>query len=232
MSAPASIPDTALVLAMSLDGKIVDVQRGAARFSSLADLAHLEQRVAAVDGVLFGGGTLRAYGTALPVRNPHLLAQRQQRGQPPQPLQLVWSPSGQLDPHSRFFQQPIPRGLITTAMGARSWDSEQFQRIWVMPESRTHPWDWPWLLAQLKQEGVQTLALLGGGTLAAELLRCRCVHAIYITVCPLLLGGFTAPTPVDRPGFLAAVAPRLQLLSWRAVADEVFLHYRVLPPYG
>jgi 5-amino-6-(5-phosphoribosylamino)uracil reductase len=33
---------------------------------------------------------------------------------------------------------------------------------------------------------------------------------------------------VDGEGFLAAIAPRLQLLSHRAIADEVFLHYRVL----
>jgi 5-amino-6-(5-phosphoribosylamino)uracil reductase len=222
-------PHTALVLAMSLDGKIADAQRGAARFSSSADLAHLEARVAAVDGVLFGGGTLRAYGTTLSVRNPDLVAQRRCRGQVEQPRQIVWSPSGNLDPQMRFFQQPVPRELITTVAGAQCWAPDQFQHIWTVPEALTTPWDWPWILAQLRTSGIETLALLGGGGLAAELLRCRCVDEIFITVCPIILGGTTAPTAVGGAGFLAAIAPRLELLSNQTLGDEVFLHYRVRP---
>ncbi len=223
------IPHVTLVLATSLDGKIADVQRGAARFSSAADLAHLEQRVAAADGVLFGGGTLRAYGTTLSVRAPHLLAQRQWQGQPDQPIQIVWSPSGNLDPGCRYFQQPVPRGLVTTGCGGQRWaDTSLFERVWTVPEAKTQPWDWPWILHQFHQAGIHTLALLGGGGLTAELLRWRCVDEIFITLCPLILGGATAPTPVDGEGFLAATAPRLELLSHRVVDGEVFLHYRVL----
>ncbi|MEO1069020.1 MAG: RibD family protein [Cyanobacteria bacterium J06638_6] len=214
---------------MSLDGKIADGHRGAARFSSAADLAHLEARVAATDGVLFGGGTLRAYGTTLSVRNPDLLAQRQGRGQTEQPRQIVWSPSGHLDPQMRFFRQPVPRELLTTMAGAEGWEPEQFQRIWTVPEALTAPWDWPWVLAQLRASGLETLALLGGGGLVAELLRCHCIDEIFITVCPLILGGATAPTPVDGSGFWAAIAPRLELLSNQTLGDEVFLHYRVRP---
>ena len=224
------IPHVTLVLAMSLDGKIADAQGGAARFSSAADLAHLEAQVAAADGVLFGGGTLRAYGTTLSVRNPDLLAQRRQRQQPEQPIQIVWSPSGNLDPSFRYFQQPVPRGLVTTQANAPRWvQSGLFDTVWPVPEARTQPWDWPWVLAKFEAAGMNTLALLGGGGLAAELLRCGCIHEIFITVCPLILGGATAPSPVAGEGFLATAAPRLQLLSHRVVDGEVFLHYRVLP---
>jgi 5-amino-6-(5-phosphoribosylamino)uracil reductase len=222
------IPHVTLVLAMSLDGKIADAQRGAARFSSAADLAHLEVQVAAADGVLFGGGTLRAYGTTLSVRNSDLLAQRQQRDQPEQPIQIVWSPSGNLDPEFRYFQQPIPRGLLTSEAVATDWvQSGLFDTVWSVPEARTEPWDWPWILARFKAAGIHNLALLGGGGLAAELLHWGCIDEIFITVCPLILGGATAPTPVEGEGFLAAAAPRLRLLSHRVVDGEVFLHYRV-----
>lgn len=213
---------------MSLDGKIADFSSSAARFSSKADLAHLEERVAAVDGVLFGGGTLRAYGTTLSVRNPALLAQRQQRGQHDQPLQIVWSPSGNLDADFRFFQQPVPRGLLTTRQGAIPWQGTQkFDQIWEIPDGQVNPWDWHWTFEQFKQTGMNTLALLGGGTLTAELLSNQLVDEVYITVCPLVLGGSAAPTPVDGTGFLANNAPRLELLSTRVLGNEVFLHYRV-----
>jgi 5-amino-6-(5-phosphoribosylamino)uracil reductase len=218
---------------MSADGKIADESRGAARFSSGTDLAHLEERVAAVDGVLFGGGTLRAYGTTLSVRSADLLAQRRRRGQAQQPMQIVWSPSGSLDPDFRFFRQSVPRGLVTTEDGAKTWEGRQaFDKIWGVPEGQTKPWDWRWILAQFQQEGFQTMALLGGGTLAAELFRCSLVDEVYLTVCPVVLGGQQAPTPVDGDGFLVEAAPRLQLVSNRVVGDEIYLHYRVIKLSG
>lgn len=58
---------------MSMDGKIADVKRSPARFSSRADKAHLEKQIAAADAVLFGASTLRAYGTTLSISNPQLL---------------------------------------------------------------------------------------------------------------------------------------------------------------
>jgi 5-amino-6-(5-phosphoribosylamino)uracil reductase len=218
---------TSLVLAMSLDGKIADHRRQAARFSSQADLQHLETRVAAADGVLFGGGTLRAYGTTLSVRNPQLLSQRQAQGLPPQPWQIVWSPSGKLDPECRFFRQSVPRGLLTTPLGAKPWKQGGFHHIWTMPDPLVAPWDWGYAWQQFAQVGIRRLALLGGGRLSAALLHWGLVDEIYLTLCPVVLGGATAPTPVDGEGFLAEVAPRLQLLSTQTLGDEVFLHYRV-----
>lgn len=219
---------TTLVLAMSLDGKIADFSRSAARFSSKADLAHLEERVAAADGVLFGGGTLRAYGTTLSVRNSALVEQRRQQQRPEQPLQIVWSPSGNLDPDFRFFRQPIPRGLLTTVQGAAAWaDTQKFDKIWIMSKHQDASWDWQGAFEQFHRAGIKTLALLGGGTLSAALLQCDLVDELYITVCPLLLGGQDAPTPVEGQGFLAEAAPRLSLLSSRVLGDEVFLHYLI-----
>jgi 5-amino-6-(5-phosphoribosylamino)uracil reductase len=221
-------PWMTLVLAMSLDGKIADAQRRAARFSSQADLDHLEARVAAADGVLFGGGTLRAYGTTLSVRNSALIEARRQRGQTDQPIHIVWSPSGRLDPQWRFFQQPISRGLITTTAGAQSWKSgTHFDHIWIQSNDQTNPWDWPDLLTQFPTQGIHSLALLGGGHLTSELLRHSLIDEVYLTLCPLLLGGSNAPTPVDGEGFLADVAPRLTLLDSHTIGDEVFLHYLV-----
>lgn len=218
-------PHTTVVLAMSLDGKIADRDRAAARFSSPADLTHLEQRVAEADGVLFGAGTLRAYGTCLSVRQPELCQARAARGQPPQPVQMVGSASGCLDMAMKFFQQPVPRWLLTSPTGAAAWcgQSPFHQILPLLGESET---DWRAVAQALYQKDIHRLALLGGGSLVAAWVEADLVDDWWVTVCPLVLGGRQAPTLCDGQGWPAALAPRLQLMSAQAQGQEVFLHYR------
>ncbi|MEM9161450.1 MAG: RibD family protein [Cyanobacteria bacterium P01_F01_bin.4] len=216
-------PQVIAVLAMSADGKIGDVYRNAARFGSEADRRHLETCVAQADATLFGAGTLRAYGTTLSVRDRTLQQQRKQRGQSAQPIQIVCSASGALNPNWRFFSQSVPRWLLTTPAGAKAWQGgDQFERIFVAQDEV----DWRATLAQLKHLGIARLLAMGGGELLAALLAVNAIDELYLTLCPLLLGGKMAPTPIDGAGFLATQAPRLQLVSVDRRGDEVFLHYR------
>lgn len=98
-------PHTTVVLAMSADGKIADFRRSPARFGSKADKAHLEKQIAASDATLFGASTLRAYGTTLTVSHPTLLQNRTKAGKSTQPVHIVITQSGNLNPEIHFFQQ-------------------------------------------------------------------------------------------------------------------------------
>ncbi|MEM6520602.1 MAG: RibD family protein [Cyanobacteria bacterium P01_C01_bin.70] len=222
-----------VVLAMSADGKIADRNRTAARFSSKQDLAHLERLVAQADAVLFGAATLRAYGTCLSVRQPDLLIQRKAAGQTAQPIQIVCSWSGKLSPTLRFFQQSVPRWLLTSIRGADYWASmvpdsgSQFEAIW---SDLTNPMDWQKLLHRFHQQGIHRLAVLGGGMLVAGLAEQNLIDELYITVCPLLLGGQTAPTPFDGQGLPVSQARSLQLIQVCQQQNEVVLHYRRCHP--
>lgn len=219
-----------VILAMSADGKIADGQSSHPRFGSAADYAHLEQQVALADGVLFGAATLRAGGTAMRVQTPQLLQSRQDQGLPVQPVQIVCSRGGRIDRQLKFFQQSVPRWLCTTPMGAQLWqdqDQSGFERILSQVDSQGEI-DWVSIFAALPDLGIRRLAVLGGGALIASLLALHLIDDIWLTVCPILLGGTTTPTPVAGPGFLEINAPRLKLLSAETVGEEVFLHYQVL----
>lgn len=208
---------------MSADGKIADRNRSAARFSSPEDIAHLETQVAKADAVLFGAGTLRAYGTCLSVRQPSLIEQRRTHKQNDQPIQIVCSRSGVFDPTLRFFRQIVPRWLLTTQQGAKSWAGQDlFERILCVPAD---PDDWPAILATLAANGIRNLAVLGGGTLVANLVQQDLVDELYLTVCPVLLGGRMAPTPCDGIGLNTDLALRLELIEAETRGNEVFLHY-------
>ncbi|MBO1348253.1 MAG: RibD family protein [Hormoscilla sp. GUM202] len=236
-----SKPHGTIVLAMSADGKISDVGRSPARFGSAADKAHLEKQIAMADGVLFGAGTLRAYGTTMPIANPKLLQQRESDGKPPQPVQILVSRSANIDSSLRFFQQPVPRWLLTTAAGAKHYHSDryrpdvtnstgsEFEKI-IIAKMGNQGIDWVEAFRQLAQLELKRLAILGGGELVASLLAADVIDELCLTVCPLILGGAAAPTPVEGAGLLSA--QHLQLLSVDTREQEVFLHYSIVRRSG
>ncbi|ARV60851.1 riboflavin deaminase [Nostocales cyanobacterium HT-58-2] len=223
-------PHTTVVLAMSADGKIADVTRSPARFGSKTDKAHLEAQIAIADAILFGASTLRAYGTTLTVSHPQLLQQREQTLKPPQPVQIVITHSANLNPEMRFFTQPIKRWLLTTTAGALLWKGRrEFEQILVF-ETPTAKIDIKAALQHLTTLGIKRLAVLGGGELVASMLELDFIDEFWLTVCPLIIGGSTAPTPVEGRGFLPKLAKRLQLVEVQTIEQEVFLHYLLQQP--
>ena len=233
-------PKTTVVLAMTADGKIADRAKNAARFGSNADKVHLESQIALADGVIFGAGTLKAYGSSLPITNPYLLQQRQEFIKPLQPVHILVSASGNLNPQQRFFQQAIPRWLLTTEQVAREQGagsrgqgvgskSSLFEKV-IMGKflKERNSFDWQTILPQFKQLGIEKLAVLGGGELVASLLSVDLIDELWLTVCPIILGGRNAPTPVAGIGFLQSQGKKLQLLEVKQIDQELFLHYKFL----
>lgn len=220
---------TTVILAMTADGKIADYQSSAARFGSINDRTHLEQQVSLADAVLFGAGTLRAYGSTMSVSNPLLLQERKARSQLPQPIQIVVSASGNLDPQWRFFQQSIPRWLITIPGNDGKWQSKtEFEHIVIAPiiaQEKNSIINWTTTFQQLAELGLNKLAILGGGELVASLLAENLIDELWLTVCPIIFGGNSAPTPVGGTGFIQSQGIKLQLLEVKHIEQELFLHY-------
>lgn len=221
------LPHTTVVLAMSADGKIADFQRSPARFGSTNDKVHLETQIAAADAVLFGAGTLRAYGTTLTISQTRLLQQRTTENKPSQPFHIVISSSGKINPDIKFFQQPIKRWLLTTETGAKFWqEGSEFEKI-IIIETINDKINTFAVWQHLKNLQIERLAVLGGGELVASLLEFDLIDELWLTICPIILGGNTAPSPVGGEGFLSNLTPKLQLLEVKQIDQEVFLHYRI-----
>jgi 5-amino-6-(5-phosphoribosylamino)uracil reductase len=78
----------------------------------------------------------------------------------------------------------------------------------------------------LAQRGVQTLLVEAGGELLSQFLAADALDELYVTLCPVLIGGKT-PGLVGGTGFSLHALPHLTLMSSEVVGDEIFLHYRV-----
>jgi 5-amino-6-(5-phosphoribosylamino)uracil reductase len=211
-----------LVLAMTADGKIADGDRSAAKFSSPQDFRHLEEQVAQADAVLIGAGTLRIHGTTMRVLDPELIQARVQRGQTPQPIQIVCSRSGNLDPDLKFFRQPVPKWLLTTV----DVKCKEFDRVLQISNGQDIDWQKAWL--ELASLGIDRLCILGGSEIATALWEQDLIDEFYLTICPLIFGGTTAPTPCMGSGL---VIPRqLELIETKSIGQEIYLHYRRTTP--
>jgi 5-amino-6-(5-phosphoribosylamino)uracil reductase len=216
-----------LVLAMTADGKISDVQKSPPTFGSPRDRSHLEEQMAIADAILVGSGTLADGGEAVLVSQPELFQARTARGLTPQPTQIIASRSGKIDRNLPFFSQPFARWLITTKIGATNWtDLSKFDRVLVC-ETIEGEIDWQIVRDRLTELGINTICFLGGSELAASLFAANFIDELWLTICPVIYGGAAAPSPVAGVGFTPELAPRLVLLSVDRIDGELFVHYRV-----
>jgi riboflavin biosynthesis pyrimidine reductase len=85
----------------------------------------------------------------------------------------------------------------------------------------------PWILDELASRGVRTLLIEAGGDLVFQFLAADAVDELYVTVCPLILGGRLSPTLADGVGFSPATARRLSLAHAHRVGDELYCRYVV-----
>lgn len=217
---------------MSIDGKISTDINTPAKFNSREDLRHLETQISLCDAIIFGGNTLRAYGTSLVIKNPQLLKQRQENNQPLQPLNIVCSPSGNLQPTLPFFSQSVPRGLLTTIEGLSNWQKKIkslnninnehfFEQIFIFDT----PFNWQNIFDKLYRLNYKKIGILGGSQLISSLLKENLINDLWLTICPLIIGTKTATNLLDNSLFNSSI--ELKLIEVKQREQEIFLHYLI-----
>jgi 2,5-diamino-6-(ribosylamino)-4(3H)-pyrimidinone 5'-phosphate reductase len=207
-------PFTLLNVAMTADGKIDTFERKGAAISSSRDKARVDQLRADFDGILVGGHTLLEEDPKLTVRSEALRAARVARGLDPNPVKVGVVTRAILRSDSEFLTAgPAPVVIFTTARTSRDHlDSLRARgvELFVHPEPRV---DLPRMMKTLKEIGLNTLMVEGGGTINFELIRLGLVDEISAYVAPLIFGGAHAPTMADGLGVTGAAAVHLNLID-------------------
>ena len=206
--------------ATSLDGKIAPPDTPHyVRLGSDADIRHLQALREQVDAVVFGGETFRAYPR--PHRGTH---------KDTVPLHVILTRSFNLPPQATYFRNhpPVPTVICSPQAAPDSIKSQYPEHIqWeVTGEANpTHA-----ILQALKKRGIQSVLVEGGGQVMRLFLEAQAIEELYLTLCPLLLGGETTPSIISGPGFSLEAAPRTQSLSLKRVEQEVYLHLALSYP--
>lgn len=209
--------------ATSWDGKIGPPETSHyVRLSSDEDIHHLKTLRDQADALLFGGETFRAYPKA------HTGLDKELGGKSKLPLHCILTRRFDLPPEAPYFQNnpPVPTLVCAPEEAPDSLKSHYPSQVEWLATGSEKPIRL--ILDHLASRGVQTVLLEGGGQIFNACLREHAVDELYLTLCPLLIGGnMNTPALLGSLNLPANETVRLQLLSVKPVADELFLHAKL-----
>lgn len=229
-----SRPFVVMNIAESADGKIAPVGQGKVNFGSSEDRAQMEALRAEADGVLIGGGTLIGEDPPLLIRDATLSAHRlaTKGSLHPRNITVCSTLPAHLSKMNFFVNPDTEKFVFTTEKtpADRLAAAAKLAHVEVVSLNSAGRVDLAEVMRRLLQLGVRRLLLEGGGELNFSMLEAGLVDEVYLTICPFLFGGRTAPTPVDGVGLPRDRVRKLELKCHRVGAGgEIFLHYSVLP---
>lgn len=219
-------------VAMTADGKIDTFERRGATISSQRDKERVDRLRAESDAIMVGGRTLLDENPKLTVKSAKLRADREARGQTPNPAKVGVVSDADIGPESEFLNAGPARIVIFTTQGTSKKQLEFLRargvEVFVHETERV---DLPKALSTLKVTGINRLMVEGGATLNFELLRLGLVDELTAYLAPLVFGGESAPTLAAGPGLVRSAAIPLKLIDVEAWEDGgVLLKYQIPGP--
>ncbi len=217
--------------AVSADGKLALENRSLIQFSSKRDRRFVFQLRASAHAVLCGAETVETFSIDLAAGPAQCRATRKRRGLPAEPLRVLVSHDGQLDPRARIFQKRVSPIIVLTTRRLLRRCEAALSGVAQVRAFGQRTIDFPAAFRWLRDEhGVKRLLCEGGGETNAALIRAGVVDEIHITLCPLVLCGGHAPTLCDGDGVKSlGQAPRLRLKAAKKIGGELFITYAILP---
>lgn len=197
-------------LAISADGKITNVNRSPATWTSDEDFSRLLTLRENADALLIGRGTLETDRMTLTVP-----------GKPVQPLRCIVSETGMLPPDHPVFH--TPGGDIHLLA------TETAKHPPGLPATLHHQSLEDFLETLATHYGVKRLHCEGGGTLINSLARLDAIDEFHLTLAGhTLFGGTQAPTATGIPAEFLRQSLAFEITSWdpRPESGECFLTYR------
>lgn len=234
-SSRPGLPFLFLNAAITADGKIAPASRRFEPFGSSTDARLLYQLRTYADAVMCGARTLDLNAVKLGNGGRAYDRMRERRGLSAHPVRVVVSGSASIDPGAEIFKHRFsPIILLTT----KTADARRLRRLRPLVDEIVavgrKEIDFETALRQLRFEWrIRRLLCEGGGELNDALFRRGLVDEVYLTICPLVLGGKQAPTLADGIGGMRlADVSNLKLQKLRQVGAELFLVYRVVRTKG
>ena len=225
-----ALPFVLVNVAATADGKIAPASRRYVPFGSRRDHQMLLQLRAGADAVMAGARTVDSFPVNMGPGPKKFRQLRQRRGLAEYNVRVIVSGSGSVDPQAEIFKHRFSPILILTTRRAGAKKLHQLRTLAdEVKICGARQIDFAKALRWLREKWkVKRLLCEGGGELNAALFRAGLVNEVYLTLCPLLLGGRRSPTLADGTGAKKlADATKLELKTMRRVGEELFVACRV-----
>jgi len=208
-----SRPFVALKLATTIDGRIADANGHSRWLSGEPARAFVHWLRAGFDAVAVGGVTARADDPSLTVRGP--LQPRVP------PVRVVFAADGDVPSSLKLVRtaREVPTTVVTSpTVPASRLAPLEAAGVPVLRAARLAD-----ALRQLREAGMGSLLVEGGGRLAGALLAEDLVDRYYWVQSPLWLGVGAVPAVAGLPTVALADAPRWRVAERRALGDDTLL---------
>jgi len=228
---PKDRPRIVANFAITADGKVSTRNRTPSGFTSAEDKRRFREIRSQGDAVLVGAGTAAADHMTMGLSDLSLRKAREARGQSAEPLRVVVSNSGRLDPKLKIFgYSSSPLVIFSTARMPQTTQAKlaPLCDLWLFDEGMV---DLAAMLAILRKDyKVRNLVCEGGPTLFRSLVEIDALDELYLTWAPVVFGGKDAPTLTGLPGAFLPKIVHGKLKKMDVVGQELFLNYRILAP--
>ena len=202
-----------LKYAMTLDGKIATTTGHSAWVSGPESRQQVHRLRSQCDAVIVGGNTVRQDNPNL---TSHGVGNRN-------PLRIVMSRQLNLPTTANLWNTAIAPTLVMTQTDANPsvLAALQAQGVEVLSFDSLTP---AVVMAALYQRGLLSVLWECGGTLAAEAIAAGVVQKVWAFIAPKLIGGTTAPSPLDDLGLRNMNEARLlKRVQMTAVGEDFLL---------
>jgi 5-amino-6-(5-phosphoribosylamino)uracil reductase len=213
---------------VSLDGHLDDRRPQRLVLSGPEDLDEVDALRASCDAILVGAGTVRADDPRLLVRSPERRAARVEAGDPPSPLRVILTRSGDLRLESGLFRpgevSPTTRPLVLVPDGDLPRVRARLSGVAdVAATGRTG--DPVEVVDELARRGVRRVLVEGGSAVHTAFLTAGVADELRLAVAPVFVGDPEAPRFVGPGPFPHGEQVGARLESARAVGGTAVLTY-------
>ena len=205
-----------LSAAVSLDGCLDDCSPDRLVLSSAEDWQEVYRLRASCDAILIGAGTLRADNPSLVLKDEESRRQRIAAGRSADPIKVVVSGSGKLDPSARFFRTGDCEKIVVTE--ARDLDPELEEQATVL---RLEKITAVGILSQLALRGIEILLVEGGSQILTLFLGEGAFDRFRLAIAPFFVDDECAPRLKGVSG-----TPLLRLERVERLGETAVSHYR------
>jgi riboflavin-specific deaminase-like protein len=212
--------------AMTADGKISTRSYTPTGFTSKADKRRLQEIRSLADALLVGARTVATNRMSMGISASDLREWRRSMGIPPEPLRVIVSNRGAIDPGWKVFHTTGSQLIVFSTL-------KMPQKLHTAIAKRADLWifnapqvDLAAMLRILQsQYRVRTLVCEGGPRLFRALLEIGAIDELRLTWAPLIFGGARAPTLTGVPCQFLQATIRCRLKKIEVDVDECFLTY-------